>query len=191
MAHGKRYREAYEKIDRTQAYPPAEAIHLIKETAGANFDETVELHIRLGVNVRHAEEQLRGTLALPKGLGKNVTIAVFAEGDPARQATEAGADFVGSDDLAERVEGGWTDFDVAIAHPSQMPKVGKLGRVLGPAGQDAESRRSAPSPTTSPRRSTRPRPARSSTGPTGRRSSTWRSARPASPRQTCSRTTRR
>jgi large subunit ribosomal protein L1 len=135
MARGKRYREAYERIDRTRAYPPVEAIRLIKENAGANFDETVELHIRLGVNVRHAEEQLRGTLALPKGLGKDVTIAVFAEGDPARQADEAGADFVGSDDLAERVEGGWTDFDVAIAHPSQMPKVGKLGRVLGPQGK--------------------------------------------------------
>ena len=135
MAHGKRYRDAYEKIDRTTAYPPAEAIHLIKETAGTKFDETVELHIRLGVNVRHAEEQLRGTLALPKGLGKDVTIAVFAEGDAARQAEEAGAAFVGSDDLAERVEGGWTDFDIAIAHPSQMPKVGKLGRVLGPQGK--------------------------------------------------------
>jgi len=135
MARGKRYREAYEKIDRTRAYPPAEAIGLIKETSGAKFDETVELHIRLGVNVRHAEEQLRGTLALPKGLGKDVTIAVFAEGDAARQAEEAGANFVGSDDLAERVEGGWTDFDVAIAHPSQMPKVGKLGRVLGPQGK--------------------------------------------------------
>jgi large subunit ribosomal protein L1 len=135
MARGKRYREAYEKIDRTRAYPPAEAIHLIKETSGAKFDETVELHIRLGVNVRHAEEQLRGTLALPKGLGKDVTIAVFAEGDAARQANDAGADFVGSDDLAERVEGGWTDFDVAIAHPSQMPKVGKLGRILGPQGK--------------------------------------------------------
>jgi large subunit ribosomal protein L1 len=135
MARGKRYRDAYEKIDRTRAYPPAEAIHLIKETAGAKFDETVELHIRLGVNVRHAEEQLRGTLALPKGLGKDVTIAVFAEGDAARQAEEAGANFVGSDDLAERVESGWTDFDVAIAHPSQMPKVGKLGRVLGPQGK--------------------------------------------------------
>jgi large subunit ribosomal protein L1 len=135
MARGKRYRAAYEKIDRTRAYPPAEAIRLIKETAGAKFDETVEVHVRLGVNVRHAEEQLRGTLALPKGLGKEVTIAVFAEGDQARQATEAGADFVGSDDLAERVEGGWTDFDVAIAHPSQMPKVGKLGRILGPQGK--------------------------------------------------------
>jgi large subunit ribosomal protein L1 len=135
MKRGKRYREAYEKIDRTRAYPPAEAIGLVKETGVAKFDETVELHIRLGVNVRHAEEQLRGTLALPKGLGKNVTIAVFAEGDSARQAEEAGADFVGSDDLAERVEGGWTDFDVAIAHPSQMPKVGKLGRILGPQGK--------------------------------------------------------
>jgi len=138
MARGKRYRQAYEKIDRTRAYPPAEAVALLKEiegAEGAKFDETVELHIRLGVNVRHAEEQLRGTLALPKGLGKDVTIAVFAEGDAAREATEAGATFVGSDDLAERVEGGWTDFDVAIAHPSQMPKVGKLGRVLGPQGK--------------------------------------------------------
>src|SRR5919198_3686571 len=98
MARGKRYREAYEKIDRPRAYPPAEAIQLIKETGGAKFDETVELHVRLGVNVRHAEEQLRGTLALPKGLGKDVTIPVFAEGDVAKQATEAGADFVGSHD---------------------------------------------------------------------------------------------
>jgi large subunit ribosomal protein L1 len=135
MKRGKRYREAYEKVDRTRAYAPAEAIRLIKETGGAKFDETVEVHVRLGVNVRHAEEQLRGTLALPKGLGKEVTIAVFAEGDVARQATDAGADFVGSDDLAERIEGGWTDFDVAIAHPSQMPKVGKLGRILGPQGK--------------------------------------------------------
>jgi large subunit ribosomal protein L1 len=135
MGRGKRYRESYEKIDRTQAYSPVDAVGLIKETAGAKFDETVELHVRLGVNVRHAEEQLRGTLALPKGLGKEVSIAVFAEGDVARQATEAGADFVGSDDLAERIEGGWTDFDVAIAHPSQMPKVGKLGRILGPQGK--------------------------------------------------------
>src|SRR5262249_24855170 len=135
MARGKRYRSAYEKIDRTKAYPPAEAFQLLKKSSGAKFDETVELHSRLGVNVRHAEEQLRGTLALPKGLGKKVTIAVFAEGDQARQATEAGADFVGSDDLAEKVEGGWTDFDVAIAHPSQMPKVGKLGRILGPQGK--------------------------------------------------------
>src|ERR671910_1205039 len=115
MARGKRYREAYERIDRTRAYPPAEAIALPKQPAGAKFDETVELHIRLGVNVRHAEEQLRGTLALPRGLGKDVTIAVFAEGDQAKAATDAGAQFVGGDDLAEKVEGGWADFDVAIA----------------------------------------------------------------------------
>src|ERR671911_2545079 len=103
MARGKRYREAYEKIDRTTAYPPAEAIALLKETAGAKFDETVELHVRLGVNVRHAEEQLRGTLALPNGLGKDVSIAVFAEGDAARAAEDAGADHVGAADLAAKV----------------------------------------------------------------------------------------
>ena len=108
---------------------------LLKETASAGFDETVELHIRLGVNVRHAEEQLRGTLALPHGLGKDVTIAVFAQGEKARDAEAAGADFVGADDLAKRVEEGWTDFDVAIATPDMMPTVGKLGRILGPQGK--------------------------------------------------------
>jgi large subunit ribosomal protein L1 len=135
MARGKRYRNAYDKIDRTQTYPPAEAMHLIKVTAGAKFDESVELKIRLGVNVRHAEEQLRGTLALPKGLGKDLSVVVFAEGDQARQAKEAGAVEVGADDLIERVEEGWTDFDVAVAAPSMMPKVGKLGRILGPQGK--------------------------------------------------------
>jgi large subunit ribosomal protein L1 len=134
VARGKRYREALERVDRTRAYDPAEAVALLKSLPHSSFDETVELHIRLGVNVRHAEEQLRGTLALPRGLGKDVTIAVFAEGEQARQASEAGAQFVGSDDLAERVEGGWTDFDVAIATPALMPTVGKLGRVLGPQG---------------------------------------------------------
>src|SRR6187399_63913 len=136
MARGKRYRDAYEKIDRTVAYPPAAAIHLLKETAGAKFDETVELHVRLGVNVRHAEEQLRGTLALPHGLGKDVTVAVFAQGQQARDAEAAGADFVGGDDLAKKVEEeGWTDFDVAISTPQMMGTVGKLGRVLGPQGK--------------------------------------------------------
>jgi large subunit ribosomal protein L1 len=135
MARGKRYRAEHEKVDRTRAYPPAEAIELVKRTAGASFDETVELHIRLGVNVRHAEEQLRGTLALPRGLGKDLTVAVFAEGEVAKAAEQAGADHVGAADLAERVEGGWTDFDVAIAHPSLMPQVGKLGRILGPQGK--------------------------------------------------------
>ena len=135
MARGKRYREAHEKVDRARQYTPAEAVQLVKETAGTKFDETVELHVRLGVNVRHAEEQLRGTLALPKGLGKDVTIAAFAQGDNARAATDAGADFVGGEDLAERIEGGWTDFDVAIATPDMMPVVGKLGRILGPQGK--------------------------------------------------------
>ena len=136
MAHGKRYRKQLEKVQRDRAYPPAEAISLLKETASANFDETVELHVRLGVNVRHAEEQLRGTLALPHGLGKDVTVAVFAQGQQARDAEAAGADFVGGDDLAKRVEEeGWTDFDVAIATPHMMRTVGKLGRVLGPQGK--------------------------------------------------------
>ena len=126
---------AYEKIDRTHHYEPAEAVALLKQTATARFDETVEVHIRLGVNVRHAEEQLRGTLALPNGAARDVTVAVFAEGDKAREATEAGAEFVGSDDLAERVEAGWTDFDIVIATPDQMPKVGRLGRILGPQGK--------------------------------------------------------
>lgn len=135
MAHGKRYRQQYEKVERLQTYPPAEAISLIKQTASTKFDETVELHLRLGVNVRHAEEQLRGTLALPHGLGKDVKIAVFAQGDKARDAEAAGADFVGGDDLAKRVEEGWTDFAVAIATPDMMSTVGKLGRVLGPQGK--------------------------------------------------------
>jgi large subunit ribosomal protein L1 len=135
MAHGKRYRRQSEKVQSGNSYPPAEAVSLLKETAGAGFDETVEMHVRLGVNVRHAEEQLRGTLALPHGLGKDVTIAVFANGQQARDAEAAGADFVGGDDLAERVEEGWTDFDVAISTPDMMATVGKLGRVLGPQGK--------------------------------------------------------
>jgi large subunit ribosomal protein L1 len=136
MAHGKRYRDAYEKIDRDHRYTPGEAVGLLKETASTKFDETVEVHMKLGLNVRHADEQLRGTLALPNGLGKEVTIAVFAEGDAARAATEAGADHVGAADLAERVEGGWTDFDVAISTPDLMgPVVSKLGRILGPQGK--------------------------------------------------------
>jgi large subunit ribosomal protein L1 len=135
MAHGKRYRQQHDKVQRDHQYPPAEAISLLKETASAKFDETVELHVRLGVNVRHAEEQLRGTLALPHGLGKDVTVAVFAQGQQARDAEAAGADFVGGDDLAKKVEEGWTDFDVVIATPDMMPAVGKLGRVLGPQGK--------------------------------------------------------
>lgn len=132
---GKRFRAGYDKVDRARRYSPAEAVSLVKQTASAAFDESVEAHLRLGVNVRHAEEQLRGTLPLPHGLGRDVNVVVFAEGDAARVAQEAGADEVGSDDLAKRVEDGWTDFDVAIATPDQMPKVGKLGRILGPQGK--------------------------------------------------------
>lgn len=135
MAHGKRYREQYDKVDRDHAYPPAEAISLVKQTASAKFDETVEVHLLLGVNVRHADEQLRGTLALPHGLGKDVKVAVFAQGQQARDAEAAGADFVGGQDLVEKVQEGWTDFDVAISTPDMMKSVGQLGRVLGPQGK--------------------------------------------------------
>ena len=134
--HGKRYRQSYETVDREQAYPPAEAVHLIKEFPPTKFDQTVEVHIRTGLNVRHADQQLRGTIALPNGLGKDMTVAVFAKGDKAREAEEAGADFVGAEDLAERVQNeNFTDFDVAIATPDMMPVVGKLGRILGPQGK--------------------------------------------------------
>ncbi len=133
-SHGKRYDEARQSFDREQLYPPAEAIKLLKGMPNAKFDETVEAHFRLGLNVRHAAQQLRGTLMLPNGTGKSVRVAVFAEGDKAREAEEAGADIVGSADLAKRVEEGFTDFDVAIATPDQMGNVGRLGRVLGPRG---------------------------------------------------------
>ncbi len=133
--HGKTYVEAKGKVDREREYEPAEAVALVKSLTRAKFDESVELHVRTGLNVRHADEQLRGTIALPHGLGKTVTIAVFARGDKAREAEEAGADLVGADDLAKRVEDGFTDFDVAIATPDMMPVVGKLGRILGPQGK--------------------------------------------------------
>jgi large subunit ribosomal protein L1 len=134
--HGKRYRASYELIDRERAYPPAEAVRLLKGFETAKFDETVEVHVRTGLNVRHADQQLRGTIALPHGLGKEMTVAVFAKGDKAREAEEAGADHVGAEDLAGRVEEeGFTDFDVAIATPDMMPVVGKLGRILGPQGK--------------------------------------------------------
>jgi large subunit ribosomal protein L1 len=134
--HGKRYRANYEKVDRERHYAPAEAVELLKTFEPAGFPETVEVHIRTGLNVRHAEEQLRGTIALPNGLGKEMTVAVFAKGDKAREAEEAGADHVGAEDLAEKVEEeGFTDFDVAIATPDMMSVVGKLGRILGPQGK--------------------------------------------------------
>src|SRR6184192_2339495 len=132
--HGKNYRNARAVFDREHEYSPVEAIRLLKAMQTAKFDETVEVHFRLGLNVRHADEQLRGTLMLPNGSGRDVRVAVFAEGDKAREAQEAGADIVGAADLATRIEGGFTDFDVAIATPDQMGNVGRLGRVLGPRG---------------------------------------------------------
>jgi large subunit ribosomal protein L1 len=134
MRHGKRYRNVRAVIDRENLYSPAEAVHILKEAEPAKFDETVEAHFNLGLNVRHADQQLRGTISLPHGTGKEQRVAVFAEGEKAREAQEAGADVVGSADLAKRVEEGFTDFDVAIATPDQMGNVGKLGRILGPRG---------------------------------------------------------
>jgi large subunit ribosomal protein L1 len=134
--HGKRYRANYEQVDRERTYTPAEAVKLVKEFRPSGFDETVEVHVRTGLNVRHADQQLRGTISLPHGLGKEMTVAVFARGDKAREAEEAGADHVGAEDLAQRVqEEGFTDFDVAIATPDIMPVVGRLGRILGPQGK--------------------------------------------------------
>ena len=133
---GKSYADAQREVDREREYSPHEAVRLVKELKRAKFDESVEIHVRTGLNVRHADEQLRGTIALPYGLGKNVTVAVFAKGDKAREAEEAGADFVGAEDLAERVQNeGFTDFDIAIATPDMMPVVGRLGRILGPQGK--------------------------------------------------------
>ena len=132
--HGKRYDEARAAIDRERLYAPGDAVAALKTAPDAKFDETVEVHFRLGLNVRHADEQLRGTIMLPHGTGREMRVAVFAEGDKAREAQDAGADVVGSADLAAKIEGGFLDFDVAIATPDQMGNVGKLGRVLGPRG---------------------------------------------------------
>jgi large subunit ribosomal protein L1 len=133
--HGKRYRQGRAGIDREHVYTPLEAVKIIKELPGAKFDETVELHFNLGLNVRHAEQQLRGTLMLPHGTGKETTVAVFAEGEKAKEAQDAGADVVGAADLAAKIEGGFDDFDVAVATPDMMGTVGKLGRILGPRGK--------------------------------------------------------
>ena len=131
---GKRYTELAKLVDRTKTYAPADAVKLVKETSRAKSDTTVELHLRMGVDPRHAEQMVRGSAVLPNGTGKTVRVVVFAQGDKAREATAAGADVVGADDLAKRIEGGWLDFDVAIATPDLMGTVGKLGKVLGPRG---------------------------------------------------------
>ncbi len=132
--HGKKYLEAAKLIDRDKLYTPEEALAIAKKARFAKFDETVELHLRTGLDPRHADQQVRGTTLLPHGLGKTVRVLVFAEGDGARAAEEAGADIVGGDELITRVAGGFTDFDVALAQRELMGKVGRLGRVLGPRG---------------------------------------------------------
>jgi large subunit ribosomal protein L1 len=131
---GKKYQAALERFDREELYPPSEAVGLVKDMATANFDETVELAVRLGVDPRKADQIVRGTLSLPSGTGRTARVVVFAAGEGAAEAREAGADEVGADDLVARVEGGFLDFDVAIATPDLMGQVGKLGRVLGPRG---------------------------------------------------------
>jgi len=132
---GRRHAEALERVDRERLYTPAEAVTLVKSLSRAKFDESVEMHVRTSLNVRHADEQLRGTVALPHGAGKDVKVAVFAKGDKAKEAEQAGADVVGADDLAKRIEEGFDDFDVTIATPDMMGAVGRLGRILGPAGK--------------------------------------------------------
>ena len=134
MKHGKKYLEKAALVDDARVYTPEEAVKLAKECSYVKFDETVELHIRTTLDPRHAEQQLRGTALLPNGLGKSLRVVVFAEGDAARAAQEAGADTVGADELIKRVEDGWFDFDVALAQRELMGKVGRLGRVLGPRG---------------------------------------------------------
>ena len=132
---GRKYREALEKIDRDQLYPPKEALELVKETSYAKFDATVDVHFRLGVDPRHSDQQVRGSVLLPQGLGKEVCVLVFAAGEGEKIARDAGADYVAADDeMIQKIQDGWTDFDVAIAVPEMMSKAGKLGRVLGPRG---------------------------------------------------------
>ena len=132
--HGKNYRAAAAKVDRTQVYTPLQAANLVKELATAKFDETVEAHFRLGIDTRKADQNIRGSISLPHGTGKTVRVAVFAEGEKAREAEEAGADIVGSDELVAAIQGGEINFDAAIATPNMMAKVGRIGKILGPRG---------------------------------------------------------
>ena len=134
MKQGKRLQKAAALVDREKQYEPSEAISLVKQVAGTKFDETVEVHLRTGADPRHAEQQIRGVALLPNGLGKSIRVLVFAQGDPARAAKDAGADHIGDDELIQRIEGGWVDFDTAVATPDMMSKIGRLGKVLGRRG---------------------------------------------------------
>lgn len=134
VKHGKRYQEAVGLVDRERSYEPAAAIALVKQTGSAKFDETVELHLRTGADPRHADQQIRAVALLPHGLGKSVRVLVFAQGEAAQAAKDAGADYVGADDLVQRIEEGWVDFDTSIATPDMMGRIGRLGRVLGRRG---------------------------------------------------------
>ena len=134
MKKSKNYSDALKKIEKSKLYDPQEALSLVKEIATAKFDETVEVHIKLGVDPRHADQQVRGTVSLPNGTGKTRKVLVFAKGDKAKEAEQAGADYVGGEDLAEKIQGGWFDFDIAVATPDMMAVVGKLGKILGPRG---------------------------------------------------------
>ncbi len=134
MKKGKSYQDSARQIDKTQLYEPAQALQIVKDIAKAKFDETVEVHIKLGVDPRHADQQVRGTVSLPHGTGKTRKVLVFAKGDKVKEAENAGADFVGAEDLAEKIQGGWFEFDVAVATPDMMAVVGKLGKILGPRG---------------------------------------------------------
>lgn len=134
MKRGKTYQEAAKKRDKQQQYDTKQALALVKDMASAKFDETVEVHIKLGVDPRHADQQVRGTVSLPHGTGKSIRVLVFAKGDKIKEAEAAGADFAGGDELAEKIQGGWFDFDVAVATPDMMGVVGRLGKILGPRG---------------------------------------------------------
>jgi large subunit ribosomal protein L1 len=134
MSHGKKYLEASKLVDRDRLYPPEEAAELVKQTTTVNFDASIEVHLRLGVDPRHADQMVRGTVVLPHGTGKTVRVAVFAQGDKAQEALRAGADEVGAEDLVKKIEAGWLEFDVALAAPDTMGMVGRLGKILGRRG---------------------------------------------------------